>query len=83
MNEITQLYTQCLNDTLREIIISNPKETGDIKKIKIRPIRLKGELLFQVEEFKGKQVFHQNLSFDEILLTALHNQGIILNRHRL
>ena len=67
MNEITQLYTQCLNDTLREIIISNPKETDDIKKIKIRPVRLKGELLFQVEEFKGKQVFHQNLSLDDAI----------------
>ena len=65
MNEITQLYTDKLNDTLREIIISNPKDKDGVKKIKIRPIRLKRELLFQVEEFKGKQVFHQNLSFDD------------------
>ena len=39
---------------------SNDRELAD--KVKVRPVLIKQELMFQAEEFRGKQAFHKNLS---------------------
>ncbi len=51
---------------LQEMIFSNPRNKTGITKIKVRPVILKEELLFQVSSFQGKQVFHENLSTNEL-----------------
>lgn len=49
-----------INEHLLQIIVSNPVEKNHIQKIKIRPMLLKGELLYQAEAFTQKQAFHKN-----------------------
>lgn len=49
-----------INEHLLQIIVSNPVEKDHVQKIKIRPMLLKGELLYQAEEFTQKQAFHKN-----------------------
>ena len=39
----------------------HPGEDGIFKK-KVRPVMMKGTLLFQITSYAGKQVFHENLS---------------------
>ena len=56
-----------LDEKLVRIIISKSRIKGEKRKIQIRPILLKGALVFQVEDYKQKQVFHQNLSGKEAL----------------
>ena len=56
-----------LDEKLVRIIISNSRTKGEKRKIQIRPILLKGALVFQAEDYKQKQVFHQNLSREEAL----------------
>ncbi len=51
-----------LNEHLIQIILSNPCSQEGPTKSKIRPLLLKGELVFQAQEQVGKQAFHQNLS---------------------
>ena len=51
-----------LNEHLIQIILSNPCSQEGPAKSKIRPLLLKGELVFQAQEQVGKQAFHQNLS---------------------
>lgn len=51
-----------------DIIISNCPKSGEITKVKVRPVLLKDNLLFQASEFKGKQVFHNNYTKEELLL---------------
>ena len=51
-----------LNEHLIQIILSNPCSPEGPVKSKIRPLLLKGELVFQAQEQVGKQAFHQNLS---------------------
>lgn len=58
---LEQEFLQVLNKGLVEIIISNPREKGEVQKIKLRPVLIKNELCFQSEEFRGTQVFHGNL----------------------
>lgn len=68
MNELTQLFTETLDENLVEMIVSNPRRSEEeIKKIKVRPLFIREALLFQVESFRGNQVFHENLERSEAI----------------
>lgn len=54
-----------INEHLLQIVVSNPVEKNRVQKIKIRPLLLKGELIYQAEEFTQKQAFHKNLTETE------------------
>lgn len=58
---IHQVLEQFLNEHLDAIIISNPLDKSGIQKVKVRPLVMKGQLVFQAEEFVGRQTFHKNL----------------------
>ncbi|MEY8336951.1 SAM-dependent methyltransferase [Lachnospiraceae bacterium 62-35] len=63
-----------LDSSLYDVILSNPFQKEGISKVKIRPILLKGSLVFQAEEFKEKQVFHKNFSkgeAEEYIISAM------------
>ncbi|MBR2910988.1 MAG: methyltransferase, partial [Lentisphaeria bacterium] len=62
---IREVFLRYADEQLEQIIISKSKDAS-LQKVKIRPVELKGELRFQVEEFRGAQVFHQNLTTGEL-----------------
>ena len=61
MERLKNILDEQLNKELAQIIISNPRRMALAQKVKIRPLLLKDGLNFQVTEYKGKQVFHENL----------------------
>ena len=61
MEELRMALDLLLSEGLSEIIISNPRQKEGTVKVKIRPVLLKEQLMFQVTRFRGKQVFHENL----------------------
>lgn len=65
MQEIKQLLDQSLNIDFLGATISNPKEKDGVQKVKVRPILKKDTLLFQCEEHKNNQVFHNNYETDQ------------------
>ena len=60
MKEIRNILDQSLNIDFLGATLSNPKEKGGVQKVKVRPILKKDTLLFQCEEHKNNQVFHNN-----------------------
>ena len=54
-----------LDEQLGQIILSNSRRKEEVSKVRVRPLLLQEKLVFQVEEFRGKQAFHQNLMRDE------------------
>ena len=72
MEELREKLMPFLSDRLCQIKVSGPREKDGIFKIKIRPLLLKGELVFQKTAYKGTQVFHENLSGEELLEELLH-----------
>ena len=75
MEELRELLRECLTPNLYQIVLSGatdrtaPLPAGDVRplhlpaqKRKVRPVMLKGELLFQVTSYDGSQVFHENLT---------------------
>lgn len=61
MERLKNILEEQLNENLSQIVISNPRRMSLAQKIKIRPVLLKEQLNFQVTEYKGKQVFHENM----------------------
>jgi len=57
-----------MNEHLKQVTVSNPVNKEKLIKVKIRPLSLKGELMFQAEEFTAKQAFHKNMNRAEVLL---------------
>lgn len=65
MDELRKLLSISLNEELYQMTAGGPRNKEEDSRIKIRPVMIKGELVFQMERFRGKQVFHENLSAAE------------------
>ena len=67
MERLKVILEEQLNEQLSQIIISNPRRAALAQKVKIRPVLLKDVLNFQVTEYKGKQVFHENIDKEQAI----------------
>lgn len=67
MKEIRELCEEYIGKDMYQIIISNSYKSSDISKVKIRPVMLKDILVFQVTEYKGAQVFHENYDKGQLI----------------
>lgn len=68
--EVKKIFEDFLDDNLLRIILSNPAfkdGAGPCKalKVRVRPVMLKGGMVFQAEELTEKQAFHRNLTREE------------------
>ena len=64
--QLREKLNQYINVDLKEIIISNARNKESVTKIKVRPVMLKNDLVYQVSFFKGKQVFHENMKVEAL-----------------
>lgn len=64
---IRDVFEDILDIDLIDVIISNTTDASVASKIKIRPVMLKNELVFQASEYRGTQVFHVNYKKEELL----------------
>ena len=65
MEELKNLLIKYLNQDLEQLVLSDPRKGREERKVRIRPVLLKGQLKFQAEIFRGVQAFHENLSREE------------------
>ena len=64
---LRELLQGTVNDGLYRITISNPRKKDKAFKIKIRPIMIKGTILFQETIYEGTKVFHENRVAEETI----------------
>ena len=64
---LIQMIREFLDESLLRIVISNPTDRQGVSKVKVRPLLLKGSLVFQAEELMGNQAFHKNYSDGECI----------------
>lgn len=64
---IIKVMNENLNKDCIDMILSNCPKGEELFKIKVRPILLKGKLIFQASEYKGKQIFHSNYTKEELI----------------
>lgn len=64
MEQIRQVLEESLNLEFISAILSNSRGTNEITKIKVRPIQIKEQFLYQLEVYQHNQVFQYN--YDEV-----------------
>lgn len=67
MEELRQFLKENVNIDLISIVISGARKKEGISKVKIRPIELKGKIIFQSSVYDGAKVFHSNYGQDELV----------------
>ncbi len=61
MEELRELLYRYMTETLTRVILSGSREKEAASKIHIRPVVLKGQLMFQSSEYKENKVYHRNM----------------------
>lgn len=77
MEELKILLQKNLNKDLQQIILSNSRHPEQTQKVKIRPVLIREELLFQETAYRGTQAFHENFTAEQLtdrICTALQEQ---------
>lgn len=77
MEELKILLQKILNKDLQQIILSNSRHPEQTQKVKIRPVLIREELLFQETAYRGIQAFHENFTAEQLtdrICTALQEQ---------
>ena len=76
MEQLQKVLAENLNENLLRATISGKRHGDSFDKVKIRPVRIGGELLFQTAVSDGKREFHKNYTAAEIeaqMLTWMQN----------
>ena len=63
---LTFMLDYFINERLNQLVLSNPAEKDHLQKVKVRPMLIRGALVFQAEEFTKTQAFHKNLGAQEL-----------------
>mgnify|MGYP001160402918 FL=1 len=77
MEELKILLQKILNKDLQQIILSNSRHPEQTQKVKIRPVLIREDLLFQETAYRGTQAFHENFTAEQLtdrICTALQEQ---------
>lgn len=56
-----------IDENLVDIVISNSSDSGQIKKVKVRPVQVKEQVKFQVTSYQGTKVYHKNYDRDSFI----------------
>lgn len=68
--KLKEALDRIINDKLVSVVISNKRnKENEVDKIKVRPVIIKDELLYQVSSFVGPKVLHRNVTIEELKVT--------------
>lgn len=68
LNDLIELFSETLTVDLIDMVISGARGT-EVKKIKLRPVLIKGCLVFQMTKYVGNKVLHENFEREALLET--------------
>ncbi len=70
---ILQLVQQHISESTAKVVLSGGR--AEPKKVNIRPISVKGGIMWQIESFVGNKAMHSNVSFDDMRDYLVDNMG--------
>lgn len=59
MKQLDKILDEALTWELSDMTLSNRKSGGEIQKVKIRPVIIRDNLVFQAAQYTKTQVFHK------------------------
>ena len=63
MEELYSFLIEVTDEDFVSAVLSNPRSKDGIRKIKVRPVKIRGNIVLQFESFTEKQAFHENVEF--------------------
>lgn len=67
MEQLLKLTGERLNEKLVQIMISSQRNRGECTKVRVRPVFLRGHLVFQSAQYIDKKVIHTNYNKQEMM----------------
>ena len=67
MKNLREYLEEQINENLIQAVLSAGRNKDGISKIKIRPIRLKGQICYQASATEGQKVLHKNYGRTELI----------------
>ena len=67
MKNLREYLEEQINENLIQAVLSAGRNKNGISKVKIRPIRLKGQICYQASATEGQKVLHKNYGRTELI----------------
>lgn len=68
MKTLKEYLNKQINEQLKQAVLSGRRNGNGPSKIKIRPVEIKGQVLFQASATEGTQIFHKNYEKEALIL---------------
>ena len=63
---VKDAIVNCIEEGLQRLVLSNAPKTAELFKVKVHPVVIGKKQQYQIEEYRGSQVFHTNCSETEV-----------------
>jgi len=63
---VKEAVTAGMEEGLQRLVLSNAPKAAELSKVKVHPVLIGGKQRYQIEEYRGTQVFHTNCSESEV-----------------
>ena len=67
MKTLKEYLEKQINEQLRQVVLSGKRKGEGPSLIKVRPVEIKGHILYQASSTEGTQIFHKNYEREEML----------------
>ena len=67
MKTLQDYLQKQINEQLKIAVLSSRRGSKEPDKVKIRPIELQGQVVYQASSFQGTKVFHKNYKREEMI----------------
>ena len=63
---VKNAITESVEEGLQRLVLSNAPKAAELSKVKVYPVVIGGKQQYQIEEYRGNQVFHKNCGEAEL-----------------
>ena len=65
-HSVKEAIRNSVEEGLQRLVLSNAPKTAELFKVKVHPVVIGGKQQYQIEEYRGTQVFHANCTETEV-----------------
>ena len=69
--QLEKKLEEIINESCIQMVFSGAKKKGVVSKVKVRPVLVKNQIVFQVSRYIGTKVFHENMTQKEMHKEAI------------
>ena len=63
---VSAAIAESIEEGLQRMVLSNAPKTAELSKVKVHPVVIGKTQQYQIEEYRGNQVFHVNCGEEEV-----------------